>query len=44
MAKIKVNNPDFNYGEYATITSRAGAYEYAHKDIAFEFASMKLKS
>ena len=62
----KIHNPDFNYGEYATITSKAGlnSYKlsvkewslktnaigliakagryggtYAHKDIAFEFAS-----
>ena len=31
----KIHNPNFNYGEFATITSKAGWYSgtYAHKDI-----------
>ena len=45
----KVYNPNFNYGEFATIKSQSGLNSfkisvkefvgtYAHKDIAFEFA------
>lgn len=36
----KFYNPAFNYGEFATIQSKAGRYggTYAHKDVAFEFA------